>query len=143
MIHFTLTKLPQNLDLDLLVVDTAKLLEQHPPESLRAWKKISRYSVLKSARTSTEAAKQTLEHGVELFQKQAAQLRMLELQQRAFKTLVRYKRPAGMVGLAFVVGLVSWWMGRNGAGLSLAHRGLLSISRDFVRFMKLNVFRDF
>ncbi len=110
MLHSVLNKVPQSLNLDEVVAKAVALQERHPPETLRAWSKISRHSVLKTARHAKESAKQSLEDGAALFRKQEAELRSAELRQKAFKSLQEYRRPALTIGLAIFVGLVAWRM---------------------------------
>jgi hypothetical protein len=72
MLHSILSKLPKPLDLEALISKTMELYEKHPPEKLpfRVWWWISSNSVLRTTRNL--AAKQTLEDGEKLFQKQAS-----------------------------------------------------------------------
>ncbi|KAI9816207.1 MAG: hypothetical protein M1827_001808 [Pycnora praestabilis] len=117
MLHSILSKLPKPLDLEALISKTMSVFEQYPPESLpfRAWSRISSSSVLKTTRDPERTAKQTPKDGEDLFQKQAVQLRMDEVRKRVFSTVWLYRRPAGALGLAFIVGVLSWWMRRNGS----------------------------
>ncbi|KAI9886683.1 MAG: Eukaryotic translation initiation factor 5A [Watsoniomyces obsoletus] len=110
MIHSVLNKVPQSLDLDELVSKAVALQERHPPKTLRAWKQISRHSVLKTAKDAEEIARQSLEDGAALFRKQDAELRFAEMSQKAWKSLQEYQRPALTIGLAIFVGLVAWRM---------------------------------
>ena len=74
MLHFTLSKLPQPLDLESLISRTVQLFSKHQPQTLpdMIWWKISSHSVLKTFRSLRE--KQSLKRGEQLFVKQAAQL---------------------------------------------------------------------
>ncbi|KAI1800504.1 rab-GTPase-TBC domain-containing protein [Daldinia bambusicola] len=74
MLHFTLSKLPQDLDLDAVIVDAAALFERYPPESLRSWRSVSSSSTLKTARDVSACAAQTLEDGHRFFEKQHREL---------------------------------------------------------------------
>ncbi|KAI9789193.1 MAG: hypothetical protein M1816_006327 [Peltula sp. TS41687] len=114
MLYSILCKLPQRLDLDKIIVDAVVLQAKHPPVSLRSWRKISSYSVLKTARSATQAASQASDDGIALFHKQAAQLRFSEFRQDTYKLLSKYKRPATTISLAVFVGLLSWWMSKSG-----------------------------
>ncbi|KAI9846585.1 MAG: hypothetical protein M1837_003826 [Sclerophora amabilis] len=127
MLHSILCKLPKPLELEKLISQAVVLFEQHPPETLRMWRRISSYSVLKTARSSTQAAQQNLAEGSLYFQKQSSQLRRAELRQLTYDVIWRYRRPAGTVGLAVLVGVFSWWIRRN-PNLALAARseGLFS-----------------
>ena len=114
MLHFTLSKLPKPLDLEQLLQETMTLFRNHPPEQLpfHTWRKISTYSVLKTTRGAL--APGTLREGEELFAKHSAELRREELRLQATKAMWRYRRPAGGIGLAILVGLVSFWVRKGG-----------------------------
>ena len=115
MLHFTLSKLPQPLDIDALVQQAAGLVERHPPRSLPyvAWRSISRYSVLKTAQIRPGKPGPTLADGESLFEQQRCQLERHALRQRLAGVLYRYARPAGGVGLAVVVAVLSYWLARG------------------------------
>ena len=129
MLYAMLGKLPQPLDLELLISKTISLYASHPPESLRgsAWRKVSSYSVLKATRTPQDVMSQTIPQAEELFLKQERELK----RQLAFASALKraktnyrlYKRPAGAVGLAVAIGLYSWWLGRSG-GSNYPYMGL-------------------
>ncbi|KAL8696993.1 MAG: hypothetical protein Q9201_007366 [Fulgogasparrea decipioides] len=120
MLHFTLSKLPKPLDLEALIEMTMSVYRRYPPEKLpsRAWARISPYSVLKT--TGGNFRQQTLSDGVELFEKQATQLRHEQLRERATATVWKYRRPAGRVGLAIFVGVVAFWLRKRGSESSAA-----------------------
>ena len=134
MLHSVLCKLPKPLNLEALISKTMILFEEHPPEGLpsRAWAKISIYSVLKTTRQSSRG--QTLKEGEDLFEDQALQLQRQEMQKRAMATIWKYRRPASRIGFAFLIGILSVWLGRR-AGLestpSLGLRKMLEIFRRF------------
>jgi len=115
MLHSVLSKLPKPLDLERLIEQTRKLFHSYPPESLplRAWSQISCFSVLKTTRIAESSKVQTLKDGEDLFEMQALQLRREELHQRAMAKIWKYRRPAGGVGLALAVGLLSYWLGKK------------------------------
>jgi hypothetical protein len=108
MLHSILSKLPKPLDLEQLISDTAKLLEEHPPESLRGWSKISQSSVLKTARWPEQILKQTLEDGQIYFERHVKELRRAELRQKLLKKLWKNRKPAIAIGIAVMVGLLSY-----------------------------------
>jgi TBC1 domain family member 20 len=114
MLHFTLSKLPQPLDLEYLISRTMELFTRHQPQTLPdlIWWKISSYSVLKTFRNLKE--KQSLKTGELLFVKQAAQLERDELLKRALKFLWRHRRPATSITLTVLAGFMSFWLTRNG-----------------------------
>lgn len=114
MLHSVLSKLPKPLDLEALISRTMALFTEYPPERLPfgAWSKISPFSVLKTTREHLR--KQTLQDGEEFFAKQAAQLTRREQLERAKAVLWKYRRPVGRIGLAVLVGVLSFWLRRNG-----------------------------
>ena len=114
ILYSVLCKIPQHLDLERLISSAITLRESHPPESIRSWRMISRYSVLKTARSAGEAASQTSNDGATFFRKQSSQLGLMELRQKARSLVLKYKRPIGTASLAILVGILSWWMSRNG-----------------------------
>lgn len=134
MIHFTLSKLPQPFDLEGLISSAMTLYQTKPPESLpsRPWRAISIHSVLKTSRDLF--SKKTPEHAEELFVKQTQQLRREELRQKAMSIAWKYRRPVGSVGLAIFVGVVSFWIRRNGSDLPLG--GFLGIFKDVFRLFR-------
>ena len=133
MLYSVLSKLPKPLDLDALISRTMTLFKGHPPEGLpsRAWAKISVYSVLKTTRQSVRD--QTLKDGENFFEHQALQQRREELQRKVVAALWKYRRPASRIGVAFLVGVFSIWLGRRAAMGAFPDLGLWKI---------LEVFRD-
>ena len=118
MLHFTLSKLPQSLDLEQLVSQTMILFREHPPETLpfRAWKKISVYSVLKTTQAPGGGGiprAQTLAEGELLFTKQVALLGRAQLRQQMWATIWRHRQSIKAGGIALLVTLVSIWLQRN------------------------------
>ena len=113
MLHFTLSKLPQPLDLEELISSTLTLFERHPPEKLPylTWWRISPNSVLKTSRSLDE--KQSLEQGEALFRSQARQLQREELQQKLLVLVWKYRRPVGSIAAALLVGAASFWLRRS------------------------------
>ncbi|KAF4340340.1 TBC domain protein [Fusarium beomiforme] len=119
MLHIILGKVPTKMDLDELIIKSADLFEQHPPETLSYWRRISNFSALKTARDIEACAKQTMEEGSELFVKQVNELHWQEMQDRIKLALWRYRRPVKTVGMALVVGALAFYLRRNP---SLIHR---------------------
>lgn len=113
MIHFTLSKLPQPLNLEGLINDAVILYRDHPPENLpfNVWKNVSTYSVLKTSRGF--CLQGTTEQAMELIDRQSRELRREELRQKAAVVLRRYRRPAVSVGLAIFIGIFSYWIMKN------------------------------
>lgn len=114
MLHFTLSKLPQPLDLESLISKTMQLFSRHPPRRLpnMIWLRISSHSVLKTSRNLKE--KQSLKRGEQLFVKQAAQLKREELLKKALKFMWKHRRPATSITLTVLAGFMSIWLTRNG-----------------------------
>ena len=114
MLHSILSKLPKPLDLEALISRTIGLLTDFPPENLpfRAWARISSCSVLKTTRGTIQ--NRSLDDGVELFVRQLTQLRRHQFRERAMTILWRYRRPAGSVTVAILIGVMSVWLRRNG-----------------------------
>lgn len=120
MLYAILSKLPKPLDLESLISRTTLLFSQHPPETLpfHAWRKVSRYSVLKTTRDPTKLAEQTLEEGELLHKKHSAQMERQQAVQRVIDRsrflAHKYRRPAGAFTLAVVIGVLSLYVGRSG-----------------------------
>lgn len=114
MLHSILSKLPKPLDLEALIAQTMSLYVEFPPERLpfRSWARISPFSVLKTTRG--DFRQQSLNNGVDLFEKQASQLRREQWLEQAKATVWKYRRPAGRVGLAIFVGMIAFWLRRSG-----------------------------
>ncbi|KAI1083621.1 rab-GTPase-TBC domain-containing protein [Whalleya microplaca] len=104
MLHFALSKLPQDLDLEAVIADAAALFRDHPPETLRAWRDISGASVLKTARDVSACADQTLEDGHRFFKKQLRELQWAERRHKVFEVLWANRRAilAVMVGVGAI-----------------------------------------
>jgi hypothetical protein len=114
MLHFTLSKLPQPLDLDSLISSAMQLFNDYPPESLPfgAWKRISRHSVLKSSRDPFN--KQTREEAIRLLERQVRQLHNEELKEKALTFLWHHRRTVGSVAVAIFIGAMSIWIRKKG-----------------------------
>lgn len=113
MLHFTLSKLPQPLDLESLISRTMQLFMRYPPQNLPhlVWSRIPSNSVLKTSRNLKE--KQSLKRGEELFLRQAAQLKQEETQKKALAFVWKHRRKAASAILAVLVGAASIWLARN------------------------------
>jgi hypothetical protein len=120
MLHFTLSKLPQYLDIESLIREAEALFDSHPPESLpfRAWSQVSAYSVLKTTRDPASA--QTLEAGEVLFKMQLRQMERHAFQQRLLGSMWRYRRPIGSVSFAILIGLASIWVRKTGHDVTIS-----------------------
>lgn len=110
MLHFTLSKMPQPLDLENLVSSTLELYHNHPPESLpfQAWRQIPQSSVLKTSRTVGEHY--SLTDAAEQFSIQIKELRRDEFRKQTYALLWRYRRPIGSLGVAVLIGLFSIYL---------------------------------
>ena len=114
MLHSVLSKLPKPLDLEALISRTMSIFQEHPPEGLpfRAWANISPYSVLKTTRSIDQ--QQNLEAGMVLFHKQVVRLRWDQKRGKATALLWRHRRRASGIGLAVLVGVLSFCLRRAG-----------------------------
>lgn len=114
MLHFTLSKLPQPLNLEALILSALNLFEKYPPQKLPrlTWWKIPSTSVLKTSRSL--ASKQSLQDGEALFHTQAQQLQREELQQKVLALVWKYRRPVVPIIAALLVGATSIWLRRSG-----------------------------
>ncbi len=113
MLHSILSKLPKPLKIEALITNTVKLFEKHPPESLRLWSSISSHSVLKTTLHFDQVQRQTLEDGEIYFKKQVKEIEWADRRSKAIKLLWKYRRPAGAIGVAVLVGVLSYWLGRT------------------------------
>ncbi|KAL4726833.1 GTPase-activating protein gyp8 [Fusarium chlamydosporum] len=113
MLHVVLGKVPTRMDWDELIIKSVALFELHPPETLSYWRQISKYSALKTARDIEACAKQTMDEGAELFDKQVDEIHWQEIGDRIKLALWRYRRPARTVGMALVVGAFAFYLRRN------------------------------
>ncbi|PQE33246.1 gtpase-activating gyp10 protein [Rutstroemia sp. NJR-2017a WRK4] len=114
MLHSILSKLPQPLDLESIISKTVQLFNDHPPESLRSWSSISASSVLKTARWSEQVVNQTLGDGERFFAQQVKELEWAAKREEILKMLWKYRRPAKAVGVAVLVGIISFVLNRQG-----------------------------
>jgi len=122
-LHFILSKLPRNLDMEAVIASALTLIKRHPPETLRAWRAISAASALKTARSTKDCAAQTIQDGEAYFRQQ---VRELEAEQRKrkrnemfFRTYLKYRRPMQTFGLAFTVGVLALWLRRSPNAMAL------------------------
>jgi len=131
MMYAVLARLPQPLDLEALIAETRELMRRFPPQGLPggAWRGVSRFSVLKTTGDVREVGRQRLEEGEAWLAKQAVEVEREEARkrfvERTKRVVVRYRRPAGAVTLAVVVGVLSVWFGGRNGGSSTQLAGLL------------------
>jgi hypothetical protein len=114
MLHYTLSKLPQPLDIEGLISRAVQLFRDHPPESLPfgAWRKISSYSVLKTTRALMRT--QSMNTALEIFQKHTKQLRNEERREQFVGFLWSHRQTIGSVAVAVFVGVMSVWIRKRG-----------------------------
>jgi hypothetical protein len=119
MLHFTLSKLPQPLDLEGLISRALQLFRDHPPESLPSgvWRKIPWCSVLKTSRDVFQP--HSTNTAVEYFQKQTAKLRNEERNEKITGFLWSHRRTIGSVAVAVFVGAMSIWIRKRGLDSSI------------------------
>jgi hypothetical protein len=113
MLHSILSKLPKPLALETLISNTVRLFEKHPPESLRTWRSISKFSVLKTSRYPDQTALQSLNDGKRFFSQQVKELEWAEKREKIMATVWKHRRPVGAVGLAVLIGVLSFWMRKS------------------------------
>lgn len=113
MIHFTLTKLPQPLNLEPLISGAMHLYREYPPDALPdgAWRKISSNSVLKSSRDLALDA--TPDDAVKFFQKQAKELKWEERRQNVATLMRKHRRPIRSVGLTVLAAVIAHWIAKG------------------------------
>ena len=115
MLHSILSKLPAPLDLEGLVAEAARLEARFPPESLPAWRGVSRWSVLKTGRRrpGSGGGEVDVEQGRVWFERQVAELRWEERKKEARKWVWRHRGPARAVGVAVLVAVVAVLLRRS------------------------------
>jgi hypothetical protein len=113
VLHSILSKLPKPLDLEILITNTAKLMEQYPPEKVKTWASISSHSVLKTARWPDQITNQSLEDGEHYFQEQVKELHRAEQRQKLMAAMWKYRKPAQGVGIALAIGILAFWVQRS------------------------------
>lgn len=112
-----LSKLPQPLNLEALITDAVRLIERYPPETLKGWRgSISDSSVLKTARSTSQCAGQSMEVGRLFFDQQVLEWQRAERRKMVLAVMWKYRRPAGTVGLAVAFGVLAFWMRRHSVG---------------------------
>lgn len=115
MLHSILSKLPRPLNLEALIANTVQLFDKYPPETLPAWRSISKNSVVKTARWHDDSTQQTVEDGELYFHRQVREMEIAEMRQRLFAALWKYRRPAAAVSMAVFVGVLSIWLRKSPA----------------------------
>ncbi|KAJ5278898.1 hypothetical protein N7478_004270 [Penicillium angulare] len=120
MLHFTLSKLPQPLDLDGHILHAEKLFKDHPPESLPSgiWKSISRYSVLKTSRNYLSRGC-TVQEAMRLFEQQDRQLRNEERRRQLVEIVWKNRRTMTSIAVAVLIGAVSFYIRKKGLDTSI------------------------
>lgn len=113
MLHSILCKLPRPLYLEALITSARDLFNAHPPEKLPTWRTISRNSVLRTGRHAEACMNQSMADGKEFFERQVRELRWLERRDKARELLWLYRRSAGTVGLAVLVGVAAVVLRKN------------------------------
>ncbi|KJZ78092.1 hypothetical protein HIM_02729 [Hirsutella minnesotensis 3608] len=113
MLQVILAKVPARMDLDALIAKSINLFQRHPPETLKSWRYISSASVLKTARAMYDCSRQTMDQGQSYFQRQLKDIWWDDVRDKAYAMLWRYRRPARIVGMAFLVALAGIYLRRN------------------------------
>lgn len=113
MLQVVLAKVPLNMDLDALIGEAVLLYQRFPPESLRSWRFISKYSCLKTARDIDACVKQDLDQAQTLFQQQAREIRRADLRDKLLLAIWRRRRPIKAFGAATMVAVIAFYIRRN------------------------------
>ncbi|EQK99303.1 Rab-GAP/TBC domain protein [Ophiocordyceps sinensis CO18] len=113
MLQVILAKVPSGMDIDALIAKSVRLFDEHPPDSLRSWGRVSDVSVLKTARDIAVCADQTLDEGHAYFHQQIKEIRWLDMQDRVKMLLWRHRRPIKLVGMAFAAAASGIYLRRN------------------------------
>jgi len=108
MLHSILSKLPKPLDLEGWISRAILLLGRRPPEKLSTWRRVSKYSVLKTSRTTSPSL--SLEAAEKTFAYQCQELRSAEMRKQRLVALVKHKTPI-LVGLSVLIGASSIVLG--------------------------------
>ncbi|KAA8573883.1 hypothetical protein EYC84_005432 [Monilinia fructicola] len=108
MLHSILSKLPKPLDLESLISNTVELFQAHPPETLPSWRTISSSSVLKTARSPDQITRQSLSDGQRYFAQQVKELQWATKRDKVLEVMWKYRRPARAIGIAVLVGVISY-----------------------------------
>ena len=132
MLLFTLSKLPQPLNLQALIDRCLKMFTACPPEQLPrgVWQRISKHSVLKTSRELK--SEQSLDEARDLFTKQSQQLIREEIMAKTMKQLQKNRRPIITFGVTVMVGIVSFYLRRSGQDrvlLALVWRTISNLRR--------------
>jgi len=121
MLYAVLSKLPKGLDVEVLVERAEELRKRFPPEKLPwgAWRKVSAVSVLKTTADVKAVREQSLQMGERWLGLLTVEVETAERKKKMIadfkKRAIKYRRPAGAVTLAVLVGVISLYLGRNGA----------------------------
>ncbi|KKA27078.1 hypothetical protein TD95_001143, partial [Thielaviopsis punctulata] len=114
MLHVMLSRVPQPLDLEAIIAATQKLLCRIPPESLRAYRRLSTSSCIRTAGNKHESLDEAAQH----FRRQESELAWEDTRAHVAKTLWKYRKPAQAVGAAVVVGLFAVYLRKNPAPIN-------------------------
>jgi len=122
MLLFTLQKLPQPLDLQALIDRSLDIFKICPPEKLpgAAWRKISSHSALKTLHSRLRV--QTLDEARKLFVKQSREVTREEVTAKVVRQLSRNRRPIISLGATVLVGVLSYYLRKNGHFWGLLYR---------------------
>ncbi|KAH8172684.1 rab-GTPase-TBC domain-containing protein [Sarocladium implicatum] len=129
MLHVILGRVSPNLDLDELITNSIPLFDRYPPQTLRSWRDVSDASVLKTARDVDHSDEQTMAAGRVYFKQLDQEITEQKAKERlwaarkakarmAARTLWLYRRPAGAMGMAVIVGLSAFQIRREPAILN-------------------------
>ena len=113
-----LQRLPEDLDIDMMIGKATHLYEKYPPSSWTVLRSVSKYSVLTTTRDVETIRLQTLGEGQELLDKHAEEMSKQEAREKMYtfaKSLVKkYQRPV-VLAMSVTVCLLAVWANRDTA----------------------------
>jgi hypothetical protein len=113
MLHFILSKVPANIDLDGLIGSAATLFDVCRTDSLPSWRKLSRFSVFKTTSSANQCASQTLENGCRFFHHHARELVWADARAKVSKRIWQHRRLVQITGSAIAAVLIAMYLRRN------------------------------
>lgn len=130
MLYATLTKFPNSLDIDTLILNTESLMQSHPPATLpwRSWRKISKYSVLKTTHDIDGVVNQSLKFGLECMKKQSQEIKrqaLIRSRIQMVSTWMKlYRKLSLAVIIAIGIGVISIWLRDGNIMQNLSFRSI-------------------
>jgi hypothetical protein len=113
MLQVMLAKVPRNMDLDTLITKSVDLFDRFPPETLPAWRRISKSSCLKTARVIEACSTQSLDDGHAFFSEQSKEIRWVETRNMIFLAIWKYRRSIKAIGAAVTIAVIAFHLRRS------------------------------